>query len=183
MDVELVRPKLLYRLMLVLPVAVKIQPEVNVPEPEPFGLEKTALVLGSRVHSVLFCAAEAVSRPILMAVGLPSVTRSTTLRDEVRVASLKTGAMVARAVRKASIVLVKLLAWSALTLFWSIVMLELVAEVRGTSAVQVIADVLSLPLVLPQPRVAKLTMPIRSFPVKVLPKKLSTAVFNELIFE
>ena len=117
-----------------------------------------------------------------MAVGLPSVTRSTTLRDEARVASLKTGAMVARAVRNASIVSVKLAASSPVTLFLSIVMLELVALVRGTSAVQTFANVLSPPLALPQPRVAKLTMPTRSFPVKVLLRKSFTVVFNEVIF-
>ena len=118
-----------------------------------------------------------------MTVGLPSVISSTTLRVVTRVGSLNAAMIGTRAVLNASIVPVApLLVVSSFTLFFSVLILPLVgighrhiglADVRG--------KVIQSPAALPQPRQAKLTMPIRSFPVKLLSKNSFTVVFKAVI--
>ncbi len=100
-----------------------------------------------------------------MTVGLPSVISSTTFRVFARVGSLNAAAIGTRAVLSASIVPVAPLAVvSPFTLFFSVLILALVASAIGTSGWQMFAAQSSKPAALPQPRQAKLTMPIRSFP-------------------
>ena len=117
-----------------------------------------------------------------MAVGLPSVISSTTLRVATRVGSLKAAAIGTRAVLSASIVFVApLFGVSAFTLVFKVLIKPLSAKAIGTSGEQMFAAKLSSPAALPQPRQAKLTMPIRSFPVKLLSKNSFTVVFKAAI--